>query len=253
MTPDRRGHYGLLDAEHLPLYWGEIDQLEIEMGNCGALLIRAIAELRTIRRRAASGDDITSMRNRIREHEHEQERDTWAAAGKRMRAEADAQVEQMTCDRDAHAARAAELARRVSELEEHTAELHKTRTALAISNTTLHETRLGRDRALSDLAAIEARVNTPRADEFFGAVSMEAAHQIQRWGADHDAGKRTEDWITLYTYLLGKAAKAYWSGDQEKLKHHVITAAAVSLNWWRRLVGVSSSMRPGIADPTGAP
>lgn len=96
---------------------------------------------------------------------------------------------------------------------------------------------------------LEGLLNTPRTDEFFEAVRIEAAHQVGRWGVEHDAGKRSEDWVTLLIYLLGKAARAHFDGDQPKLEHHVITTAAVALNWWRHLTGVSTAMRPGIAPP----
>jgi hypothetical protein len=92
MTPDRRGPYGLLDDEQVPLEWRENDQLEIGINNRGALFVRAIAEPRKIRRLAASGGAITSLRNQIRARE--QARAAWNAAGKRMRAAADAQIDQ---------------------------------------------------------------------------------------------------------------------------------------------------------------
>jgi hypothetical protein len=53
--------------------------------------------------------------------------------------------------------------------------------------------------------------------------------------------------VTLLIYLLGKAARAHFDGDRPKLEHHVITTAAVALNWWRHLTGVSTAMRPGVA------
>lgn len=102
--------------------------------------------------------------------------------------------------------------------------------------------------ARAETARLTSLINTPRTDEFFEAVRIEAAHQIERWGAEHDAGKRSEDWVTLLIYLLGKAARAHFDGDRPKLEHHVITTAAVALNWWRRLTGVSTTMRPGVAD-----
>jgi hypothetical protein len=94
---------------------------------------------------------------------------------------------------------------------------------------------------------IEGFINTPRTDDFFAVVRVEAAHQIERWGVEHDAGKRSEDWIALFVYLLGKATKAHFDGNTEKLKHHVVTVAAVSLNWLRNLNGESTAMRPGVA------
>lgn len=98
--------------------------------------------------------------------------------------------------------------------------------------------------ARQEVERLTRLINTPRTDEFFGAVRMEAAHQIKRWGAEHDAGKRPEDWVTLFIYLLGKAASAHFDGDNAKLEHHVITSAAVALNWWRHLTGVNTSTRP---------
>lgn len=89
-------------------------------------------------------------------------------------------------------------------------------------------------------------INTPLTDDFFEAVRIEAAHQVERWGVEHDAGKRPEDWVTLFMYLLGKAAKAHYDGDREKLLHHVITSAAVALNWHRNMTGESTAMRLGV-------
>lgn len=92
--------------------------------------------------------------------------------------------------------------------------------------------------ARAEVERLIALINTPRTDEFFEAVRIEAAHQVARWGVEHDAQKRTEDWVALFVYLLGKAARAHWAGDAAKLEHHVITSAAVALNWWRHLTGV---------------
>jgi hypothetical protein len=100
----------------------------------------------------------------------------------------------------------------------------------------------------AEVARLTALINTPHTDEFFEAVRIEAAHQIERWGAEHDTGKRSEDWVTLLIYLLGKAARAHFDGDQPKLEHHVVTSAAVALNWWRHLTGVSTAMRPGVSN-----
>lgn len=98
-----------------------------------------------------------------------------------------------------------------------------------------------------EIDRLTALINTPGTEEFFVSVRLEAAHQVVRWGVEHDAGKRPEDWITLFMYLLGKAAKAHFDGDRAKLEHHVITVAAVALNWHRHMTGVSMLMRPGVA------
>jgi hypothetical protein len=124
---------------------------------------------------------------------------------------------------------------------------------LRIANIALKDARIAVEQLQGQVADRNARVlflegliNTPRTDEFFEAVRIEAAHQIERWGVEHDAGKRSEDWVTLLIYLLGKAARAHFDGDRPKLEHHVITTAAVALNWWRHLTGVSTKMRPGV-------
>lgn len=100
------------------------------------------------------------------------------------------------------------------------------------------------ERAEAERDRLLALINTPRTDDFFEAVRIESAHQIERWGTEHDAGKRPEDWIALAVYLLGKATRAHYEGDRDKLLHHVITVAAVCLNWHRNATGVSTAMRP---------
>lgn len=92
-------------------------------------------------------------------------------------------------------------------------------------------------------------INVPGTDEFLENVRTEAAHQIARWGAEHDAGKTHADWFWLIGYLGGKALTSAIKGDREKALHHVITTAAACLNWHRAITGVSTAMRPGIADP----
>lgn len=99
---------------------------------------------------------------------------------------------------------------------------------------------------IDEIERLDGIINVPGTDDFLVNVRNEAAHQIARWGVDHDAGKRPEDWIALVVYLLGKATKAHYSGDHAKLLHHVITLAAVALNWHRAATGAHGAMRPGI-------
>ncbi|MEW6460420.1 MAG: hypothetical protein AB1459_04760 [Pseudomonadota bacterium] len=94
---------------------------------------------------------------------------------------------------------------------------------------------------------LNALINTPHTDEWFDAVRLEAAHQIQRWGTDHDAGKQPADWFWLLGYLGQKAMTAQIAGDEQKAKHHTISSGAMLLNWFRALVGDTNAMRPGIA------
>lgn len=104
----------------------------------------------------------------------------------------------------------------------------------------------GRD-AIAEVARLNALINSPQTADFAEAVRIEAAHQVERWGVEHDAGKRPEDWVTLVIYLLGKASKAHFDGNHDKLLHHVITLAAVAMNWHRNMTGENTRMRPGVA------
>jgi hypothetical protein len=99
--------------------------------------------------------------------------------------------------------------------------------------------------------------------DFVRAVVLEAAHQRERWGTEHDAGKTDADWFWLIGYLAGKALwnpgdmgdmVAAFVGDDaagakallEKKLHRIITIAAAAANWHLARSGVDSRMRPGI-------
>ncbi|WP_447727261.1 hypothetical protein [Sphingomonas koreensis] len=92
-------------------------------------------------------------------------------------------------------------------------------------------------------------INTPETEDFTSAVKLEAAHQRDRWGTDHDAGKSPFDWFWLIGYLAQKAAASAVAGDGEKAKHHTISTAAALANWHLALLGAEKSMRPGIDPP----
>jgi hypothetical protein len=106
--------------------------------------------------------------------------------------------------------------------------------------------RIENARLWTEINRLNLLINSPQTADFMEAVRVEAAHQVERWGSEHDAGKRPEDWVTLVVYLLGKASKAHFDGDRGKLLHHVITLAAVALNWHRNMTGESVAMRPGV-------
>lgn len=95
------------------------------------------------------------------------------------------------------------------------------------------------------LAELEAQLNTPEIFDFVKAAALEAAHQRERWGTDHDAGKTDADWFWLVGYLAGKALHI-----PEKRLHHLTTAAAALANWHLYSVG-KTNMRPGIEPPKG--
>lgn len=100
------------------------------------------------------------------------------------------------------------------------------------------------DALKAEIARLNQIINTPHADEFWKAASIEAEHQRQRWGAAGDAGKTPADWFWLVGYLAGKALHAHAAGNNEKAEHHIITTAAACANWHRAVFGLTD-MRPG--------
>lgn len=103
------------------------------------------------------------------------------------------------------------------------------------------------ERVKARLAELETLLNTPVIDDFMKALPLEAAHQVERWGVAHDAGKTDADWFWLLGHLAGKAMHP----DQpfEKQLHHLITSAAMLLNWYGHKMGARTEMRPGINPP----
>lgn len=101
--------------------------------------------------------------------------------------------------------------------------------------------------ALKQIAALTTLLDTPETENFDLAVPLEAAHQVRRWGADHDAGKAPEDWFWLLGYLGGKALASQRGGDSDKAKHHCISSAAVLRNWHAHIRAGESRMRPGVS------
>lgn len=77
----------------------------------------------------------------------------------------------------------------------------------------------------------EKLINAPETKSFMVGVPLEATHQRERWGDNHDADKGPLDWFWLIGYLSQKAATAAIEGDIEKAKHHTISTAAALANW----------------------
>lgn len=105
------------------------------------------------------------------------------------------------------------------------------------------------DALAAEVERLKQLINHPFNDEWFEGVEIEAAHQHERWGSQHDDGKEPEDWVFLAGHLTGKGAVAQRVGDLAKAKHHTISVGAVMLNWFRRLCGQTDGMRPGIKNP----
>jgi hypothetical protein len=101
----------------------------------------------------------------------------------------------------------------------------------------------------AEVDRLTALLNTPEVDDFARGAVLEAAHQRERWGVEHDAGKSPFDWFWLIGYLAQKAAAAAVAGDVDKARHHTISTAAALANWHLALTGSDARMRPGIAPP----
>jgi len=95
--------------------------------------------------------------------------------------------------------------------------------------------------------ALAAAVNEPVTRSFIDGVMIEAPHQRQRWGDQHDAEKNTLDWYWTLGYLAQKAVWAELAGNTDKALHHTITAAALLANWHARLLAIqpAPSEEPG--------
>lgn len=94
-------------------------------------------------------------------------------------------------------------------------------------------------------------LSTPEFRSFADGVVLEAQHQRQRWGKEHDEGKADADWFWLIGWLAGKAVhNPLQPGEDatEKRLHRIITAAAALANWHAQILG-QSNMRPGIEPP----
>lgn len=84
-----------------------------------------------------------------------------------------------------------------------------------------------------EVARLQSLINTPHTFDFMQAVQLEAVHQRERWGSEHDEGKTDADWFWLIGYLAGKALH-----KPENQLHHIITTAAACLNWHAARAGV---------------
>lgn len=93
-----------------------------------------------------------------------------------------------------------------------------------------------RDQLQYRVNELEKLLNTPEFFDFIKAVPLEAAHQVERWGEEHDAKKEPQDWFWVIGYLAGKALRAHLTGDLKKALHHCISTAAVCANWHKAIL-----------------
>ena len=82
-----------------------------------------------------------------------------------------------------------------------------------------------------DCKALRELLNRPEINNFIEGVRIEAAHQLRRWGREHDSTKSPEEWFWTVGYLAGKALAAQRADDDGKFMHHLISTAAVLANW----------------------
>lgn len=99
--------------------------------------------------------------------------------------------------------------------------------------------------ALLENNRLKELLNTPELENFSKGVVLEAAHQRERWGSEHDADKQPADWFWLLGYLGGKALKAHTDGNTEKALHHCISSAAALANWHAAIKGEYTNTRTG--------
>ncbi len=87
----------------------------------------------------------------------------------------------------------------------------------------------------AELSELKGLIDSPITDDFLKAIPLEAAHQVKRWGKQHDKQKDPEEWYWVFGYLAGKALHALRTGDREKALHHTISSAATLLNWHKEI------------------
>lgn len=92
----------------------------------------------------------------------------------------------------------------------------------------------------AEIARLNAIIHTPESDDFLKGVSIEAEYQRTLHGVDDtDARFDWHQWFWVAGYLLGKALGCCKTGadNGEKAKHHLVTTAALLMNWHNVLTG----------------
>lgn len=102
------------------------------------------------------------------------------------------------------------------------------------------------ERALEEVERLRDLISRPYIGTWTDEIIVEAAHQRDRWGANHDHGKAPEDWFWLIGYLAGKCLAAHRAGDAAKAHHHTVSTAAVLAHWAAAIDGNEGVFRPGL-------
>ncbi len=89
--------------------------------------------------------------------------------------------------------------------------------------------------AALELSRLDRLLHSPAIEDFLESVRLEAGHQAERWGREHDAVKEPEDWFWLVGYLCGKVLAAVRQGEFDKGLHHTISTSAVLSHWHQRI------------------
>lgn len=98
----------------------------------------------------------------------------------------------------------------------------------------------------AEVENLRSLISRPYMGAWADEILIEAAHQRDRWGADHDHGKSPEDWFWLIGYLAGKCLAAHKAGDIQKAHHHTVSTGAVLAHWAASIDGNESVFRPGV-------
>jgi hypothetical protein len=73
---------------------------------------------------------------------------------------------------------------------------------------------------------VNSKINKPSILGFIESVKIEMAHQFEKWG--DESHKPLLHHTSVLSYLNGKLIRAIWDGETEKVKHHLMTVAAVA-------------------------
>lgn len=86
-----------------------------------------------------------------------------------------------------------------------------------------------------ELKRLQELINNPEIEDFVKGVTLEAVHQIERWGLENEERKSPHHFIMVANKLIGKMCVDIWDKDTDKFKHHCIALAAEFANVHRQV------------------